>query len=103
MIFKPIFQRLSLYLELIILNKKWLIMFVYRPPVESNNIAFFNELSNTLNKAVNKYDDILVTDDLNIDFSNSNMDTNNYLSDFFDTFSLTNIVNSKTCLKILKP
>ena len=102
MIFKPIFQRLSPYLELIILNKKWLIMFVYRPPIESNNITFFNELSNTLNKAVNKYDDILVTDDLNIDFSNSNMDTNNYLSDFFDTFSLTNTVNSKTCLKILK-
>ena len=29
------------------------------------------------------------------------MDTNNYLCDFIDTFSLTNIVNSKTCFKTL--
>ena len=29
------------------------------------------------------------------------MDTNNYLSDFIDTFSLTNIVNCKTCFKTL--
>ena len=29
------------------------------------------------------------------------MDTNNYLCDFIDTFSLTNIINSKTCFKTL--
>ena len=29
------------------------------------------------------------------------MDTNNYLCDFIDTFSLTDIVNSKTCFKTL--
>ena len=54
----------------------------------------FNEVSKTLNKAVNKYDNNLVTGNFNIDFSNSKTDTNNYLSDFIDTFSLTNIVNS---------
>ena len=66
----------------------------YRPLIESNKVTFFNEVSKNLNKAINEYDNILVTSDLNIDFSNSKMDTNNYLSDFFDTFSLTNIVNS---------
>ena len=29
------------------------------------------------------------------------MDTNNYLSDFIDIFSLTNALNSKTCFKTL--
>ena len=71
-------------------------MFTYRPPIESNKHTYFNEVSNTLNKAVNKYDNFLVTDDLDI-----KMDTNNYLSDFIDTFSLTDIVNSKTCFKTL--
>ena len=83
-------------LELTISNKKWLI-FAYRPPIESNKFTFFNEVSNTFNKAVNKYDNILVTGDLNIYFSNSKMDANNYLNDFIDTFSLTSKVNSKTC------
>ena len=36
-----------------------------------------------------------------INFSNSKIETNNYLGDFTDTFSLTNIVNSKTCFKCL--
>ena len=35
-------------------------MFGYRPPIESNKLTFFNEVSNTLNKAVKKYDNILV-------------------------------------------
>ena len=66
----------TISLELTISNKKWF-MFAYRPPVESNKLTFFNEVSNTLNKAVNKFDNILVTGDLSIDFSNSKVDTNN--------------------------
>ena len=69
-------------------------MSAYRPPIESNKLTFFNEFSKTLNKAVNKYDNNLVTGNFNIDFSNSKTDTNNYLSDFIDTFSLTDIVSS---------
>ena len=51
--------------------------------------------------AVNKYDNIVVTRDLNVDFCNIIMDTNNYLCDIIETFSLTNIVNFKTCFKTL--
>ena len=76
-------------------------MFAYRPSIEINNLTFFNKVSNTLNKAVNKYDNTLVTGDLDIDFSNIKMGINNYLCDFIDTISLTNIVNSKTCFKTL--
>ena len=84
----------TISLELTISIKIWFIMSAYRPLIESNKLTFFNEVSKTLNKAVNKYDNNLLTGNFNIDFSNSKTDTNNYLSDFIDTFSLTNIVNS---------
>ena len=45
----------TISIELTISNKKWFIMFAYRLPIESNKLTFFNEVSNTLNKAVNKY------------------------------------------------
>ena len=56
----------TISLELTISNKEWFIMFAYNPLIKSNKLTIFNEGSNTLNKAVNKFDNILVTDDLNI-------------------------------------
>ena len=56
----------TISLELTISNKEWFIMFAYNPLIKSNKLIFFNEGSNTLNKAVNKFDNILVTGDLNI-------------------------------------
>ena len=56
----------TISIELTISSKKWLIMFACRPPNESNKLTSFNEVSNTRNKAVNNYDKILVTGDLNI-------------------------------------
>ena len=53
---------------------------------------FFNELNETLSKAVNSYENIIVIEDLNIDVSDHNKDRINYLSDFVDTFSLYNLV-----------
>ena len=61
-------------------------MFAYRPPMESNKLRVFNEVSNTLNQTVNTHDNIIVTGDVNIDFSDSKMDTNNYLGDIIDNF-----------------
>lgn len=91
----------TISLELTISKKKWFIMFAYRPPNEENKHIFFNEISNTLNKALNLYDNILVTGDLNIDFCNDIKDTNNFLNDLIDTFSLSNLVKHKTCYKTL--
>ena len=56
---------------------------------------FFNELNETLSKAVNNYENIIVIADLNIDVSDPDKDRNNYLSDFVDTFSLSNLINNK--------
>ena len=66
-------------------NKKWFIMYAYRPPNETNKKVFFDELNETLNKAVNKYDNIFLAGDLNIDTGDKSKDTNNYLCDFMNT------------------
>ena len=89
----------TICLELTVSNKKWFILFAYRPPQENNKYAFFNELNETLSKAVNSYENIIVIGDLNIDVSDPDKDRNNYLSDFVDTFSLSNLINRKTCHK----
>ena len=62
---------------------------------------FFNELNETLSKTVNSYENIIVIGDLNIDVSDPDKDRNNYLSDFVDTFSISNLINRKTYHKNL--
>ena len=89
----------TICLELILSNKKWFIIIAYRPPQENNKCEFFKELNETLSKVVNTYEYITVIGDLNIDVSDSEKDKNNYLSDFMDTFSLSNLINMKTCHK----
>ena len=68
---------------------------------ENNKYEFFNELNETLSKAVNSYENITVIGDLNIDVSDPDKDRNNYLSNFVDTFSLSNLINRKSCHKNL--
>ena len=74
-------------------------MFAYRPPQENNKHVFVNELSETLSKPVNSYENIIVIGDLNIDVDDTDKVRNNYLSRFVDTFSLSNLINGKTCHK----
>ena len=85
-------------MELTISNKKWFILFAYRPPKDNNKNSFFEDLTKTLDQAVNKYENIVVSGDLNINTSPINS-TCGHLSDFVDTFSLTNLIESKTCFK----
>ena len=62
---------------------------------------FFNELNETLSNIVNSYENIIVVGDLHIDLSDPDKDRNDYLSDFVDAFSLSNLINRKTCHKKL--
>ena len=90
-----------IFLELTISNKKWLLVFVYRPPNNANKQLFFNEITESLSKAVNNYENILLMGDLNINTltqTNSN-NTANHLTDFCDLFALSNLVNVKTGTK----
>ena len=48
---------------------------------------------------MNKHDNFFLTGDLNIDTKDKSKDTNNYLRDFMDTFSLNNLIKVKTFYK----
>ena len=56
-------QETFFFLELFISNKKWVIVFAYRPTMSSNQNLFFEELAKSLDVAVN---DILLTGNFNI-------------------------------------
>ena len=87
----------TICIELTISNKKWCILFCYRPPKFNKN-AFFEEIATSLNKISNKYENILLAGDLNIDFEENNA-VSNHLSDLSDMFNFQNLVKEKTCFK----
>ena len=62
---------------------------------------FFSELTTSLNQATNKYENIIVMGDLNIDTLKNGADTNHYLPDLYDNFSLANLTNSSRCFRTL--
>ena len=88
----------TICIELTISKKKWCILFAYRPP-NFEKKSFFEETSNSLSLIVNKYDNILLAGDVNINLLDPNSDTKNHFSDLRDTFALTNLVKDKTCFK----
>ena len=61
----------------------------------------FRKLSflRTLNKALNEYDNLLFTGDLNINTLRPTSGSSNHLSDLNDTFSLTNLVTDSAYFK----
>ena len=85
-------------LKLIIAKKKWCILFAYRLP-DTNKTMFFNEICITLNKIFGKYDNILLTRNLNTDELKTGSDSSNHLSDAKDVFNPTNLVKKPTCFK----
>ena len=66
------------------IQQKWFIIYVYRPPNETNKKVLFNELNEILDKAVKNYDSIFTAGNLNIDTGVKSKGTNNYLYDFMD-------------------
>ena len=78
----------TICIEFIISQKKWCTIFAYRPPKNYNKVMFFKELNLSLNQSVNKYDNIIVTGDVNIDISDKRKVNNNFLLDLCNTFSL---------------
>ena len=86
----------TICIEVTISKEKWCINFVYRPP-HSNTKKY----SSLIKSSDNKYDNIIVMGDLNIDTQKNGADTNHYLSDLYDTFALANLISSSTCFKSL--
>ena len=58
---------------------------------------FFRELSSSLNSAMDKYDNVLIMGDINIDTHYIQHPGYTKVSSFCDVFGLFNLVNDKTC------
>ena len=68
-------------IEVTISKKRWCVIFAYRPPHSNNKKLFCSELTTSLNQATNKYGNIIVMEDLNIEIQKNGADANHYLSD----------------------
>ena len=95
----PTFE--SITSEIMINKEKYVTISFYRSEREENNLVnirrFFKELSTILSKVFEKYDNIILMGDLNIDLHNSKCQGYKELLAFMDTFSLTNLIKDKTC------
>ena len=60
-------------------------------------IVFFSELSDSINKMIVKYNNIILMGDINIDSVDKKSPGFKNLMDFKDTFGLSNLIKQKTC------
>ena len=72
-------------------------MFAYRPPFYNNLIILFEELTSSVCKALNTYDNIIVMGDFNIDVNKGEGIGHDKIDVFCDTLKLTNLVKSGSC------
>ena len=70
---------------------------VYRPPSSSNIDTFFAELTISLSKAVNKFDNLIIMGDFNIDITKEDCSGFGKLEELRDAFNFTNLIKSETC------
>ena len=59
-------------------------------------------MSNSLNQVVNKYKNIFLAGNLNINLLDSKSDPDNHFSVLRDMYDMTNLVKVPTCYKDLK-
>ena len=78
-------------------TKRCIVFAVYRPPDSANLNSFFNELSNSVNLALEKYYNIIVFGDFNVDTQNEQHPDYNEFKSFSDVMGLQNLVKGKTC------
>ena len=96
----PMFEVSSLELicsELTIDKKKWIIYSIHRPPEPRDLDSFFSALSISLNSALDKYDNVILMGDININTLDKEDSADQKLPNFCDVFGLSNPVTGKTC------
>ena len=69
-------------------------MSVYRPPSSSNTDTFIAKLTISLKKAVNKFDNLIIMGEFNIDIKKEDCSRLDKLEELRDTFNLTNLIKS---------
>ena len=66
---------------------------VYRPPSPNNVVTFIDDLTDSLSRAINNYDNIIFMGDFNVDKKETSI-AYKKLEEFWDTFNFTNIHKS---------
>ena len=72
--------------EFTVSKKKWFCLSVYIPPSSNNIVTFFEELTDSLSRAINNYDNIILMGDINEDVRKENSTACDKLEEFCDTF-----------------
>ena len=78
--------------EITIAKRKWLIYSFYRSETFTQLPTFLEELKKSLCMVINKYENIILMGDINVDMSSLNESNVNYhdVNEFCNIFSLTN-------------
>ena len=86
--------------EITIAKRKWLIYSFYRSETFTQLPKFLEELKKSVDMAINKYENIILMGDINVEMSSLNeLNVNFYdVNEFCDIFSLTNLIKRTTCL-----
>ena len=84
----------TIFLEIMIRKRKWLIIGTYKPPSQ-NVFLFLENLSNNLFTYLKDYDNILLLGDFNMTPENTN------LQHFTYSFNLENLIHEAACFKEL--
>ena len=87
----------SIFSEITVKNIKWFVVGIYRLPNDSNMNKFFEEMTTSLDMALQKYGNCIIMGDFNIDMDKSDSPACAQLNDFCDIFDLANMINEKTC------
>ena len=82
--------------ELTISKSRWLCFSIYRPPDLDNLLIFFEELSESLSKAILKYQNIIIMGDFNIDLKIKGFGFTK-IDQLSDLFNLTKLIKTETC------
>ena len=87
----------SICFEITIKSRKWFILAFYRPPNNENIHTFFNYISKCTEKALCKYENIVLLGDINIDTLKKKGSKVQLFNQFCETFDMTNLIKSNTC------
>ena len=80
----------AIFLQINIRSRKWLIVGLYKPPIQNNSL-FLGSMSKNFSQNLDNYENITLLGDFNMTSEDKN------LQDFTDTFSLDNLRNEPTC------
>ena len=82
----------AIFLEINIRSRKWLIVGLYKPPIQNNSV-FLERISKNISQYLDSYENITLLGDFSMTPEEKN------LQNFTDTFSLDNLINEPTCFK----